>query len=422
MNIPLSIVHFQLSIILYSLFIYLAIAKTQHMQIRYTLLFLLFCSSLMLSAQKYPGLAPTPPMGWNSWNIFHCDIDETKIKQMADAMVTNGMKDAGYQYIVIDDCWQISRDKDGYVIADATRFPSGIKALADYIHSKGLKFGIYSCGGLLTCQKRPGGAGYEVKDAQRYAEWGVDYLKYDWCNSKGMTSTVQYSTMRDALHKAGRPIVFSLCEWGSTKPWLWADTVGHLWRTTGDIRPRFLQHHGVLDLFDAQAKIRKYNKPNAWNDPDMLEVGNEGLSFIESQTHFALWCMMAAPLMSGNDLRNMNADIMKVLTNKNAIAVNQDKLGIQCFLWKKQNGIEVWVKPLVDGNFAICLLNRSALSKELRFDPKGSFRDKDFDRSYTIDGSFNLRDIWSDFDYGPAQSTLFSVEGHGNRFFLVKKK
>jgi alpha-galactosidase len=195
---------------------------------QYTFVFFLAFAGSIIKAQKYPNLAPTPPMGWNSWNYFNCGINETKVKQMADAMASNGMKEAGYQYIVIDDCWQISRDKDGYIIADATKFPSGIKALADYVHSKGLKFGIYSCAGKLTCQGRPGGAGYEDKDAQRYAEWGVDYLKYDWCHAEGMKSTVEYSTMRDALYKAKRPIVFSLCEWGSTKPWLWADTVGQI--------------------------------------------------------------------------------------------------------------------------------------------------------------------------------------------------
>ncbi|MBS1593748.1 MAG: glycoside hydrolase family 27 protein [Bacteroidetes bacterium] len=383
------------------------------------LIILIGCSAV---AQKYPNLAPTPPMGWNSWNIFHCDIDEWKVKAMADAMAANGMKDAGYQYVVIDDCWQVARDKDGYVIADSARFPSGIKALADYIHSKGLKFGIYSCGGRLTCQRRPGGAGYEVKDAQRYAEWGVDYLKYDWCNSDGLTSQVQYSTMRDALHRAGRPIVFSLCEWGSTKPWLWADTVGHLWRTTGDIRPRFLKHHGVLALFDAQAKIRKYNKPNAWNDPDMLEVGNEGLTLTESRTHFTLWCMMAAPLMSGNDLRAMQPDVLKILSNKHAIGVDQDKLGVQCFLWKNQNGVEVWVKPLTDQSYAICFLNRSNKTKSLDFDAKGVFTDPDFQKTYSIDSNYAVYDIWGDKTLSyPLENIKAKIAPHDALFVLMDK-
>ena len=387
------------------------------------LLLLLAISSIICSGQKYANLAPAPPMGWNSWNFFNCNINEEKIKHMADAMASNGMKEAGYQYIVIDDCWQVSRDKDGYVIADPNKFPSGIKTLADYIHSKGLKFGIYSCAGRLTCQKRPGGAGYEDKDAQRYAEWGVDYLKYDWCNSEGMTSTVQYSKMRDALYKAKRPIVFSLCEWGSTKPWLWADTVGQLWRTTGDIQDRFATGHGVLKIFDEQSKIRQYNKPNAWNDPDMLEVGNMGLSYVESRTHFTLWCMMAAPLIAGNNLHTMKPDILQILTNKNAIAVDQDKLGIPCFLWAKANGIEAWMKPLADGSYAICFLNRGIGAESLDFDFKQIANDPDFKKSYSIDGSYSVFDVWNNKELGTTQKNIStSIKGHDILFVLLKKK
>lgn len=387
------------------------------------LLVIVMLATALLHAQKYPDLAPTPPMGWNSWNFFNCNINEEKVKHMADAMASNGMKEAGYQYIVIDDCWQISRDQDGYVIADADKFPSGIKALVDYVHAKGLKFGIYSCGGRLTCQKRPGGAGYEAKDAQRYAEWGVDYLKYDWCNSEGMTSTVQYSTMRDALHHAGRPIVFSLCEWGSTKPWLWADTVGQLWRTTGDIQDKFAKGHGVLKIFDEQSGIRKYNKPNAWNDPDMLEVGNKGLSTTESKSHFTLWCMMAAPLMAGNNLAKMDKDILAILTNKSAIAIDQDKLGIQCFLWSKTNDLETWIKPLADGSFAVCFLNRGTGTQPLDFNWQQAAVDHDFNRTYTIDGSYSIHDIWNNKDLGTTDKKVSStIAGHDVLFVLLKKK
>jgi alpha-galactosidase len=393
------------------------------MQKSYSLILLMAFSFALCSAQKYPNLAPTPPMGWNSWNYYNCNINEDKVKRMADAMASNGMKEAGYQYIVIDDCWQISRDKDGYIIADPDKFPSGIKALADYIHSKGLKFGIYSCAGKLTCQKRPGGAGYEAKDAQRYAEWGVDYLKYDWCNAEGMTSQVQYSTMRDALHRAGRPIIFSLCEWGSTKPWLWADTVGQLWRTTGDIQDKFASGHGVLKILDEQSKIRLYNKPNAWNDPDMLEVGNAGLSYAESKSHFTLWCMMAAPLIAGNNLHTMKPEVLQILINKNAIAVDQDKLGIPCFLWAKSNGIEAWLKPLADGNYAVCFLNRGMGSAKLDFDLKQMATDPDYKKSYTIDGSYALLDVWNNKDLGTAQKNITAtIKGHDVLFVLVKKK
>jgi alpha-galactosidase len=386
-------------------------------------LLLLLFSCAVLNAQKFPGLAPKPPMGWNSWNYFNKNISEKKIKQMADAMASNGMKEAGYQYIVIDDCWQVSRDKEGYIIADPKRFPSGIKALADYVHSKGLKFGIYSCAGKLTCQKRPGGAGYEDKDAQRYAEWGVDYLKYDWCNAEGMKSTVQYSTMRDALHRAGRPIVFSLCEWGTTKPWLWADTVGQLWRTTGDIQAHFDMGHGVLKIFDEQRKIRQYNKPNCWNDPDMLEVGNLGLTHTESRSHFTLWCMMAAPLIAGNNLATMNPEILQILTNKNAIAIDQDDLGLQCFPWLTVKDIEVWIKPLANGDFAVCFLNRSPLEASLDFKWPEIASDPDFKKNYAIDNRYSVFDIWNNKDLGTTATNITgTIKGHDVLFVLLKKK
>jgi len=388
---------------------------------KYALILFLAVISVSLSAQKFPGLADTPPMGWNSWNYFNCNISEAKVKAIADAVAGNGMKDAGYQYIVIDDCWQVKRDKDGYVIADPVKFPSGIKALADYIHSKGLKFGIYSCGGLKTCQGRPGGAGYEDKDAQRYAEWGVDYLKYDWCNSDKMISQVQYSKMRDALYKAGRPIVFSLCEWGSTKPWNWADSVGHLWRTTGDIQDKFDKGHGVLKIFDEQSKIRTANKPNGWNDPDMLEVGNHGLSYIESRTHFTLWCMMAAPLIAGNDLRKMNEDILKVLTNKDAISVDQDALGIPCFLWSKVNGVEIWIKPMKEHKYAVCFLNRGTGDAAVDFNWQQTAKDPDYGKSYNIDGKLKAYDIWNKKDLGTTDKNIkATIKGHDALFVLLK--
>jgi alpha-galactosidase len=286
------------------------------------------------NAQKFDSLALTPPMGWNSWNHFHCDVNEDVIKEIADAMVSSGMKEAGYQYIVIDDCWQVGRDKEGYIIPDPERFPSGMKALGDYIHSKGLKFGIYSDAGILTCKKRPGSRGYEFQDARTYASWGVDYLKYDWCNHGTQDAKASYSIMRDALYAAGRPIVFSICEWGSNEPWKWADEVGHLWRTTGDIQPCYdckvnWGELGWIHILDKQVELSAYAGPGHWNDPDMLEVVNEGLTFNESRAHFTMWCMLAAPLMAGNDLRNMNKETIDILTNKNLIAINQDVLGKQ---------------------------------------------------------------------------------------------
>src|SRR5271157_2073030 len=234
--------------------------------------------TLSLAQMRDESLAPTPPMGWNSWNKFQCNVSEDLIRSVADSIATNGMKDAGYQYVVIDDCWQVSRDANGNIVPDPQRFPNGMKALADSIHAMGLKFGVYSDAGTGTCQNRPGGRGYEFQDARQYAAWGVDYLKYDWCNHSTQDSQASYSIMRDALAKSGRPIVFSLCEWGSTKPWLWAKNVGNLWRTTGDIVDHWNKKekwggNGLIEIIDQTDGLQSYNGPGHWNDPDMLEVG-----------------------------------------------------------------------------------------------------------------------------------------------------
>jgi alpha-galactosidase len=327
----------------------------------------LFLVLAVMSSNVYAldnGLALTPPMGWNSWNKFECNVSESLIKEMADALVTSGMRDAGYQYIVIDDCWQIGRDAEGNIIPDPDRFPSGMKALADYIHSKGLKFGLYSCAGLKTCQERPGSRGYEFQDARQYATWGVDYLKYDWCFHTTQNAEASYSLMRDALLAAGRPIVFSICEWGSNKPWLWAKDVGNLWRTTADIQDcwdckREWGGMGWIYILDLQDGLESYAGPGHWNDPDMLEVGNEGLNLTESQAHFSLWCLLAAPLMAGNDLRTMSADIRNILTNPEIIAVNQDSLGRQGRKVRDEGDLEVWSKEMMDGSRAVVLFNRS---------------------------------------------------------------
>ena len=242
-------------------------------------------------------------MGWNSWNKFQCNVSESLMKEAADAMVRTGMRDAGYQYVVIEDCWQVSRDANGNIVADPQRFPVGIKALSDYVHSQGLKFGIYSDAGTGTCENRPGSRGYEFQDARQYAAWGVEYLKYDWCNHSTQDAAASYSIMRDALAKSGRPIVFSLCEWGVTKPWLWAKDVGNLWRTTQDIFDKWDGQTpsgdpvGVLQILDSQDGLESYAGPGHWNDPDMLEVGNGGMTTTEYRSHFSLWCLLAAPVI-----------------------------------------------------------------------------------------------------------------------------
>ena len=295
------------------------------------------------SAQKYDQLAKTPPMGWNSWNKYGCNVSETLIMGMADAMVSSGMKDAGYEYVVIDDCWQISRDENEEIVADKDRFPHGIKYLADYIHSKGLKFGIYSCAGTLTCAGRPAGRGHEYQDALSYARWGVDYLKYDWCNTGTQNAKSSYTIMRDALYAAKRPIVFSLCEWGSNKPWEWAGEIGHLWRTTGDISDSW---NSMISILSQQKDLAKFAGPGHWNDPDMLEVGNGGMTTEEYKTHFSLWCMLAAPLLAGNDLQNMSPETKSILTNKEIIALDQDILGKQAELWRNNGDYQIWMKML----------------------------------------------------------------------------
>ena len=285
-------------------------------------------------AQKFDGLAATPPMGWNTWNTFACDISEALIKETAEAMIASGMRDAGYVYVVLDDCWMVKeRDPDGDLVGDPAKFPSGMKALGDFLHGKGLKFGIYNCAGTKTCAGYPGGRGHEYQDARLYASWGVDYLKYDWCSTGTANAQETYKTMRDALHAAGRPIIFSMCEWGTAEPWKWAADVAHLWRTTGDIIDCYDcitgWSTGWKVILDKQVELAKYAGPDHWNDPDMMEVGNEGLTFAESRAHFSLWCMLAAPLIAGNDVRKMTSEIRALLTNRKTIAIDQDPLGKQ---------------------------------------------------------------------------------------------
>jgi alpha-galactosidase len=306
-------------------------------------------------------------MGWNSWNKFACKgLNEQVVRATADAIATNGMKDAGYQYVNIDDCWQTGRDADGNIIVDAEKFPSGLKALADYIHSKGLKFGVYTDVGTKTCAGRPGSIGHEYQDARQYAAWGVDYLKEDWCNTlPGQNAESSYTLMRDALAATGRPIVFSLCEWGSNKPWLWAGPVGNLWRATGDIQDcwdckKQWGGNGVAQIIDLMAGLESYSGPGHWNDPDMLEVGNGGMTTEEYRAHFSMWALFAAPLLVGTDIANMSADTRSILLNRAVIAVDQDPLGHAGSRVKKEGDTEVWSRQLADGGRAVVLLNRSA--------------------------------------------------------------
>ncbi len=365
------------------------------------LLFLALLGSVRPVHALENGLALTPPMGWNSWNRFACNVTEDLVKSAADALVSSGMKDAGYEYVVIDDCWQVSRDAAGNIVADAKTFPSGIKALADYVHSKGLKFGIYSDAGTKTCAGRPGSRGHEYQDALQYAAWGVDYLKYDWCNTGTENAQATYSTMRDALKASGRPIVFSLCEWGSNKPWLWARDVGNLWRTTGDIADCWNCKKDQLSwtqILDLQVGLESYAGPGHWNDPDMLEVGNGGMTAIEYRSHFSLWCLLAAPLMAGNDLKNMSPEINEILTNKEVIAVDQDSLGMEGRRVGKNGDSEVWAKQMKDGSRAVVLLNRGVSEAEISVSWE--------DLGYPAHLSAAVRDLWAKKDLGKSTGTF----------------
>jgi alpha-galactosidase len=334
---------------------------------------LLLAASLPLSAQKFEGLAQTPPMGWNSWNTFAENIDEDLVKGIADTMEKNGMKDAGYEYIVLDDCWMTrERDKAGNLVADPKKFPNGMKHLADYVHGKGFKFGLYNCAGSQTCAGYPGSMGHEYQDALTYASFEIDYLKYDWCNTGTRNAQEAYATMRDALHAAGRPVVFSMCEWGTAKPWNWAKDTGHLWRTTGDIyachdcTTRWSRGWKVIADFQAtNTELIAAAGPGHWNDPDMLEVGVGNMTLAEYRAHFSIWCMMAAPLIAGNDIRNMKPEILEILINKEVIAIDQDKLGVQGARYYDDPHYEIWLKPLAGGDCAVCLYNDTDEEREL---------------------------------------------------------
>jgi alpha-galactosidase len=381
----------------------------------FLILFLLILI-LKISGQKYD-LAKTPPMGWNSWNHFGCDINEKIIKEVADAIVSSGMRDAGYVYINIDDCWHGKRDSLGFIHPDNERFPSGIKAIADYVHSKGLKLGIYSDAGWRTCGGKPGSRGYEFQDAITYAKWGIDYLKYDWCNTDGLKADEAYKTMLHALIAAKRPIVFSICEWGDNKPWLWAKDIGHLWRTTGDIYPCFdceyghgsWVSNGILQILDKQKDLRQYAGPGHWNDPDMLEVGN-GMSVSEDRAHFSLWCMLAAPLITGHDPRNMTKETLEILTNKEVIAVDQDSLGIQCFKMLDYGDLEIYAKPMSKGRLAICFLNRGLSVQKAQLDWKNhNIYDGLSGLNYEFSKNvYKIRNLWTKNDIGTTENRFIA--------------
>jgi alpha-galactosidase len=363
------------------------------------------------------GLALTPPMGWNSWNKFGCNIDENLIRKEADALVSSGMRDAGYQYVVIDDCWQSSRDAKGNIVADPQRFSGGMQALADYVHERGLKFGLYSDAGTKTCAGRPGSRGYEYQDARQYAAWGVDYLKYDWCHTGSQNAHASYLVMSDALRATGRPIVFSLCEWGTSKPWTWARDIGNLWRSTGDIADSWEGKRdyrlGVVTILDLVAELAPYAGPGHWNDPDMLEVGNGGMTDTEYRAHFSLWAILAAPLIAGNDMSTMNPATRAILTNREVIAIDQDPLGDQGRRVAKRAGQEVWARNLKGGSRAVVLLNRAEQPQTVTVDWESL--------GYPAGLSARIRDLWTGADLPKARGQFAApVASHGVVMILIR--
>jgi alpha-galactosidase len=361
-------------------------------------------------------LAATPPMGWNSWNKFAGNITDTLVRGIADAMVSTGMQAAGYQFINIDDMWQAAnRDSSGNIVPDGTKFPNGMKALADYVHSKGLKLGVYSDRGTKTCSGRPGSYSYEAKDAQTYASWGVDYLKYDNCSpAAGSNIQTDYTNMANALKATGRPIVFSVCAW-----WFynWETSIGQLWRTGTDIKDNWTSFISLLNNNGGWSSrysgasygspgLAQYAGPGHWNDPDMLEVGNGGMTDTEYQSHFSLWAIMAAPLIAGNDLSKMSAATKDTLTNADVIAVDQDPLGVQGKPISTSTTLEVWSKKLSGTQtYAVVLFNRTAASADIAVT---------WSSLGMTSTSATVRDLWSHTDLGStATQYTATVPSHG---------
>ncbi|CAG8521825.1 25760_t:CDS:10, partial [Dentiscutata erythropus] len=347
------------------------------------------------------GLGRTPPMGWNTWNHFQCHVNEQLLKDSADAMIELGFFKAGYKYLNLDDCWEGIRDENGYITTDPNTFPGGIKALADYAHSKGLLFGIYSDAGRLTCARRLGSLGYEDKDAQRYAEWGIDFLKYDNCHNDGSPERQRYEKMRDALNATGRPIFYSICEWGKSKPFLWGREVGNSWRTTNDIRATWAS---IISILQKQQMITAYAGPGGWNDPDMLQIGNGHLTLDEQKSHFSIWAALKSPLLLGFDIRNPPPDAKEIALNEEIIAVNQDPLGKSVSIVSRTVFYDIWTGPLVDGYIAV-LFNRGEIPRVITLY---------FASHCGLEGEIAVRDLWEHADKGNFTTSFVSrVPRHG---------
>lgn len=356
------------------------------------------CAALSLNN----GLGRVPPMGWNSWYHFGCGVNQTIVQESADALVSSGLYKSGYEYVNIDDCWAKSRDSHGVIQPDPVAFPD-MPGLVKHVHSVGLKFGLYSDAGSATCAGRPGSLGHEQVDADTYASWGVDFLKYDNCNSEGIPPEKRYPVMRDALNKTGRPILYSLCEWGVDNPATWAVPVGNCWRTTGDTHDSWDE---MISHADLNEKWWSWAGPGGWNDPDMLQAGNGGMTVTEYKTQFSLWCLMKAPLLIGGDVRNMDNDTFQILSNSELIAVNQDRLGVQGNKTKSDGVREVWAGPLANNSHVVILLNRGNDTTTVTADWK------DFGLNPVTEAS--VRDLWQHKDIGTMKGSVsVDVPSHG---------
>ncbi|MFF7159407.1 ricin-type beta-trefoil lectin domain protein [Streptomyces sp. NPDC008139] len=367
------------------------------------------------------GLALTPQMGFNDWNAYGCNVSESLIKSTAQAMHSNGMQAAGYSYVNIDDCWMThSRDAGGHLVPDPVKFPDGIKGTADYVHSLGLKLGIYEDAGLQTCGGYPGSLGHESTDAQSFASWGVDYLKYDNCysgpgcalnscpNGNPQPAETRYTAMRNALAATGRPILYSLCNWGQDNVWTWGSGVGNSWRTTGDINASY---SSMLSIFHSNVGLASYAGPGHWNDPDMLEVGNGSLTTTESRTEFSLWSEMAAPLIAGTNIASASATTLSTLTNTRVIAVDQDPLGKQGTMVSSAGGLDVLAKPLANGDVSVALFNETGSTATISTTATAIGK--------TGASSYTLTDLWSGATSTTSGTISASVPAHGTVMFRV---
>ena len=412
----------------------------QFMSIKFVLAILFFPYFVFADAQVKSStgsiLACTPPMGWMSWNNFSDHLKEKDIHEIADAMVKSGMLEAGYQYIFIDDGWQGGRDNRNNIIPDYTKFPSGMKALSEYLHSRGLKLGIYSDAAQTTCAGYTGSLNFETQDAQTFASWGIDYLKYDYCSAPNDSATakIRYKAMAEALRNSGRDIVFGVCEWGGRQPWKWAANIGgQVWRTTGDIRDKWKNKtdgtnadsggYGILDILDSNADLANYAGPGRWNDMDMLvvgmygkkgpssDLGGVGCTAIEYQSQMSIWSMMSSPLAASNDIRFMNDETKNILLNKEVIALNQDKLGSQSVRKINNKMWNVFTKQLANGDCALAILNKSEVPLEysILFSDIG------------LTGKYEIRDVWTHSITGKDKKWKGRVLSHETKVLRLKK-